>query len=143
MAVFNVIAGACSILSLLITISVWFKVREIEAEFTSRVRLPVYRRKLRTLIGSLKQHREQKDDANIRSVLAVCRTVLLDMAAHLADDRRRDQVKNAISNISELLSAPKHGLWARCDAVIDELAAVDETVGNLIDELPWRVTNAR
>jgi hypothetical protein len=142
MDTFNVIAGLASILGLVITLWVFYRVGEIQEDFARLVRLPVYRKKLLGSIKNLRQHQEQKDSDRTREELIICLSRLNDLHLHLKSWRAKTVVE-IIVGITDLLREPDNDLWNKSGLTIARVSGLCDSIDNLLGEMKWKGNNAR
>jgi hypothetical protein len=148
MDVFNVIAGCASIVGLLLTFfgllltfSVWRRVKDIERRFRRQALVPHFHGKLVAFVKNLRRHERDKNSEGIREMLVVCRTTLHDLTPYL-DDQRKERTARVIETIDEILPKPNDPLWRQSSLIIAEVHGLTESLDTQMNEMKWSGTNA-
>ena len=137
----NVIGAAASVIGLLITGVVFWRVRSIEKRFSAQGLLPGYQSTLRGAVKNLEEHQRSKNGPKIRTVLSGVRATLKDMATCL-DKRRAKDVQQVIASITRRLESSDDALCAGSGSAIADLEEVQQTVQNYVKVIQWSARNA-
>jgi hypothetical protein len=137
----NIIGAVASIIGLLITCFVLWRVGRIERRFSAQGLLPGYLKTLGGAVRNLEEHQRSKNGPKIRSVLSTTRATLKDMARCLDKGRAAD-VQRVVVSITKRLNSSDDVLWEESGSALADLQEVQETVKNYLKAMPWRGPNA-
>jgi hypothetical protein len=136
--VLAVLADVLSLITFILVIRVDKKLQDQARSYTRQAVLPEYIKKLKDCLRSLRASRGKKNASRVRKDLALCRSNLESLAAHVDKPLRRRMV-GLTESMAELDAGTDDNILLRkADFLIADLNGVLCSLENLQMELPWR-----
>jgi len=131
-----------SIVGLIITIRVLWRVRNIEKAFLKQALLPSRMKALQGYMRNLERAITTKNRQSVLQELERCRALIKACFDYLEGHRREsfEQTAQALEHACQL--SAENEFWTECERALSRLHGVHEDLKTLVKELEWRSKDA-